>query len=288
MPLIIDHLALREPNLLIPNKKPVGLVEVDLNNPVSKGMATLHHLNNSGDSIDAISWTRYTKDSAQSIQIDEGGKASTCSTNRHYMLSSGVPALDVGTGDFSVMARFKVAQTSRCWLFHQRNNSAPYNSIHFIVNGYYSQGGTSSVSSAGALHIGGYDGNNGNARGAYETNVITNGKTYTAVGTRINNVWSLYLNGALIVTYNAGANATDVSANNDHVSIGGFATSSLYDFNGSLYISAGWTRGLHKAEAISLTNDPYQFLKPVGLSELMFIGSGDEVASDSPLWMSWF
>ena len=257
---LIDNVLLREPNLAVPAKKPVGNVEIDWDNPSSKDLKVLFLLDKAGEARNEVDGVYIPRISTQYMDIDVGGINSRTTANKHYFKSSYNP-LPVSTGDFSVLVRANgISSTTKMMAFMSWNTASPYESYRMYFNAYYDQNASTSTTSAGTVYFGGHN-NTNKSRGTWATNVLK-GVPQTFVGVRRSGVWYLYGDGQLLSSSDQSANPVDVSSNLCDLSIGGFATSTVPKFTRPLYTIAGWTRQLSDAEAKSLTLDPYQILKP--------------------------
>ena len=132
MTLIVDEVMLREPNLLVPGKKPVGPVKIDENHYIASYIEAAF-VPRTGNRL------RDLKGKYLSTIID------TAVGNANYITCPGVTEYDNRPASASaktIIARVRVASTaSTMCVASIRDGSAPYHQIHLLVNGWWNGAG---------------------------------------------------------------------------------------------------------------------------------------------------
>ena len=265
--------ALLEPNLLIPGKKPVGPVEVDWSNPLTKGLVGCYLFDTK---------SRYYNFANPKFPATVGGNQ-TFDGDSAVIDASG-EYIRVNPTDFGINGKF--------------NKTLVYQKRH--ANGTYPRPFQRGDANIAPLY-----------RDANDYDYIIPSVAVTGVATNFwdGNIHVMSF-GAADFQSNRGIKFTIDGVLEKEV-IGGaaypdgmYSSSARYMMIGNRYDTTRWNGGgnlaffLHDRQLTALeqkiiTTDPYQILKPVGLNELMtqLMGTTAGAAPPPPTgnanWMSW-
>ena len=221
---------LREPNLLVPGKKPVGPVKIDWNHPLARGLIEYILATNIG----MVKVINPSVASAGDVEIRQG--TPTWNPNTTTLITLNEPVNISGGRNFSLM---------QCWVNVQDNwkdngclRRADHDSNHFgqtVRNGtnlYYKN---MDVSVSDSPYV--------------------EGEAYVCVSTADYN----NLSNAIGRFYTNGAFVLEIVSTRGYTYELGLLD---YDDTTATMASAVWKRTLNDEEALSMTRDPYQFLIP--------------------------
>ena len=260
MTLIVDEVMLREPNLLVPGKKPVGPVKIDWNHILSKDLAA-YWLFQSGHPRDMVGnnhGTYYADVKPNShqggsrycpVSTDEGSALEITDNTVFRPDSNGMTAIvdfeifTMNTATIGLLNRYQgVPSAVRSWLF---GLTAGGNLIGaFSTNGTYQ----------GANNV------NGSA-------TVSINNRYVAAMTWKPSTATLYLNGVQDGINTSSASSLHTGSTPLYIGgpqysprgIGSAQNSLLF---GHVYSASFYRRVLSTAEIYSLYHDRYQFLIP--------------------------
>ena len=280
--------ALLEPNLLIPGKQPIGPVEVDWSNPLTKGLVGCWIIQNKGAASHNLATDElgYWVGSDNEVKPSLGGMSaritadnsqgrihlkSVTSTDRLSGVPTGIISVYVyaNTGNATLSGndfpRFLDKDYNDGWAFYPNFSNAPHK-MSFSIKGYSARG--DSIVALEDLDAG------------YGATVRDN-----TTGDSIR----FFFNGKLSGVSTAGAQAfgtltKDISLLN---------RSGVIDRQNlaPLYCAFVWDRALSDDEHARIDADRYQFLKPAGSIPDIFLMGSSAGAPPPPTgnanWMSW-
>jgi len=250
MSVIVDEAALREPNLLVPGKKPVGNVRIDWSHPLTTGLKNYFWIDGKDTIVDLVngvpSWTKVGTllhtPTIYGMSLNSQNAAGRIHTQ------SNIPNMDDST--YSLFAIFipDYVATSLSLVYASSYDAETRIQIGASATGYieYSTRGTINPYIT-----------------VSDVNTYTLGQKYSVMG--ISNGRSdhkLYVdNGATAVDSSPVTRSTTSGA--DTVCLNGLERSGT-DFSGSgrLIHACMYTKALNAEERQSLMSDPYQFLIP--------------------------
>ena len=260
MTLIVDEVMLREPNLLIPGKKPVGMPKIDWSHPLSnklkfylwqRGPLLLNLVDNSimyrlPDSVATVVTSVDTEGEYFYFSTATTATGAIGVANYSPLTSSD----GSGTGDFCVLYSGSINTASQITrIIYQRRNVSPY--IHWGINGNDATSGYLNF----YLYNGGVD-SNVTMAGAIDNN------EHVYICQRKGSDLEIYKDGIIGAT--AGGSTKDFLTASQDFTIGHYLISGAgaYPNLGDQRFYAGWDRSLSSGEIKSMTADPYQFLIP--------------------------
>jgi len=249
---IVDEALLREPNLWVPRKKPIGPVKVDTSHPLAKGLhecwlpPSLQGLmgNISGEWINAPITTAGSANGLGAVST--GGLSTHTSSAQGPISVLGNHAGNLRNRDFSVMSLCipgAMAQHGVLFCFGSQTFSMRLNStftLSLLDANQFDVATTSNTTSQGTPT---FCGVSVDPSGNYI--VYMNG-TVGASGTTTRNFTDYYLEAWLSLNCEVYANKLQF----------------YWEFGGSLFFTAFWHRTLSSADFDELYRDPYQFLIP--------------------------
>lgn len=227
-----------------PRKKPVGDVEIDWSNPLSNGLlyffvwqddkpydlVTKRFVGLTTASIDR----KFNSDNAY---IDHSGRAQA---STDYS-----PFSDIGSNAFSLLVKFRQPETSNQGLIcsrvgngdnqiELRTNSPTSGDIEFIL-----RDGVSNES-------------------LIATSVV-NGDWQTVIGTNKDGAQAIYVDGVS----SASESGSAITFGGSPIFVfGGLPNTTVIEYLSDRSIDVAWKRALSNADALSLSKNPYQILKP--------------------------
>ena len=256
MTLIVDEVMLREPNLLVPRKKPVGPVKIDWSLPITNGLKTCAIATSVG-AIDIVSGQIATNNTSGITKEIEAGKGIVLenAASTDYSTFTDKNMCPQGTGGYTIIADIRKNGT---------NNDITY------ICGQRVTGGTKSWAiTAGGNERLRFRDHNGSA---FVANYLIVGKSgsiddwvndvFFTIGIKFSGTGgddiSFYHDGILSDTYTT---ANGSNFDNSLSFLGSYTGSGscLSDVN---YVYIWQDRELTDAEHASIAADPYQFLIP--------------------------
>jgi hypothetical protein len=233
---------IREPNLLIPGKKPVGAVKIDWSNALAKDLLSFYLMNDSGLNL---------KDIANG---NDGTLQSTVSRDKPQEL------LFAG-GRVALPSPITFINSDKLTIFSHVKVTTPFSSDRTIVGDWYDF-------SLLWADVGGPDGYAGLVKDADGINVVAG----TDNAALILDTWQwvcMTYDGDEVVIYVDGVSVSSASGGNGLLahtwvpSIGSYSVGSYNkSFAGSMKDIRLYKRALTPAEMFELYIDPYQFLIP--------------------------
>ena len=228
--------------------KPLGSVEIDWDNPITKNLL-YYFVWQDGQPYDLVSQRVIPLTTeGTSLKHDKDG-AYAKNTGRSQADSSYSPLSSIGTGGVSILSRFRQPTTDRETVFCSRVG----NNVDQVE--FRSNSDANGASEAGGLMFKASETSDGTV---YAASAIT-GEFQNVIGIRSLTAQTLYSNGLLLASDTT--NTDDLSGAADFV-FGGLPGITTIEFNGDRGVDAGWSRSLTDAESKTLTNSPYQILKP--------------------------
>ena len=243
--LIVDEVMLREPNLLVPGKKPVGMVKIDWSHPLTRGLRT-------AILYDGLSLSpHFIYDDIGGFAWENGGILSGADTHGKYQTSAGINRF-ISTKTFSNIGLVDGVTCLSVVSFK----------ITSVDIGLF--GSTSTVpqvfldTSGGNLRLALYTGT-----ASVYSSVEYSSAQYLQCAYSINAITDIgnsYVNGKQ--THDDVGIGTSAMAG--AIEFAGASTKSglLNNSNSQVYSSFLWKGILSNSELQSLSLDPYQFLIP--------------------------
>ena len=255
-PLIVDEVMLREPNLLVPGKKPVGPVKIDWSIPLTDQLNRLHVFTN-GVVYDISAYRSPNIDSHTTI-VGPGGLGVNYNGSQYSSynlpLIGGFPG-GGSFGDITGLSTIAVLMSSTStgngqWIYSasESTDNDPIYGVqqNISVAGVYSRGNL-----AADVHF-----------SLTGTSTINDGKPHMIVcrGSRLSGGTSyLYVDGIQEDSTAVSTGQVDY----DREAIGALVRATVGSYyTGNVYMCAAWDRQLSDNEVKSFSADPYQFLIP--------------------------
>ena len=250
MTLIVDEVMLREPNLLVPGKKPVGNVKIDWSNPLADKLVSFVMCESGLDLVSSVLGTRngtitpsIIGTNRASTFASNGDKWSFAHTDRTDLTDAMTMICDVEIATGTTSGRYvsKASNDATAVPYRMSFFPSPYNGMYFVRAGVGGKYGAwapdSKIIAAGESGIIG---------------VSTDGTTWTEP--------SFYGSGVYTggTRYFSGADNPVTSASQP-LEIGQWES-----ISGSIKIGfvALWSRRFDKADFDAFYADPYQVLIP--------------------------
>jgi len=236
----------REPNLLIPGKKPVGPVKIDWDHPTTRDLKILHYVQGlqARDLVKDI----FPKDYDGTWTVDSEGYSLTVSGNGGGLEYADLEDARLGGTAFTIWWRGIPTETNNNDAFIGRRNS--------FSDGYWAVATSASQTVKFFCHNGS------------PSDVTFGGLSAYSLNEKL----SLYITCDGVQEFKRIINytkSTDTdsgaipSGNNTHdFNINTLQYGGNNELNGVNYIAGIWHRELSDAECYSLTDDPYQFIIP--------------------------
>jgi hypothetical protein len=248
-PLITEEALLREPNLWVPDRKPVGQVKIDWNHPL--GANVIHAFLLRGlSAVDLFTKERLSKTGtptfeANSIVFD--------TTNPDYFASSSTK-FDFPDDEGTLIAKVRCDSSAGFRGVFSDKGSSVWNTTEGIA--FY-------VGTSGPNRL--YVVMNGTSLYRVGDTALTQGAVHTIATTfDPTNEIQIYIDGvADTFLASAGTYSTYTKSASSTITIGSYYDRAVdRSFTGLIEYAYAFDRSLTSSEIQSLTDDPYQFLIP--------------------------
>jgi len=243
MAITLPDKLVREPNLLIPGRKPTGPVEIDWSHPLTNGLRTCHIFQSTRDLVDNVNGALLVSAKIERNLLNSAGTA-----------NSGMytGTLSKHSGEITILAQIKPSSVSGVQQIYAADDSAPpmIRSWQFRLNA----ANVEVITFAGAVRA------TAGATTLLVDNWATVGASHSSGGADI-----VYLNGVIDNTgTNTGALATDLNCPHGIGARPQDSTELREPYGGDIAYVYQWDIVLSSAQVADLTRNPYQFLKPKG------------------------
>ena len=251
MTLIVDEVMLREPNLLVPRKKPVGSVRVDFSNTITKGLKSCLPFNPATKFYDIASMQQWVPASGFNWMTGKGyfGYGGLSTDVNNYIKSTLTNSVMGLVDDVTIHAR----------VF--QNTDPLSNNVLFGLNSTtYSDWAYVDLNVADQVRCS--VGNSFTSSAAHSSNYFLNKESTfdVMVGSSTSSIKKVWTDN--LIDINTTGQDTTIASETIGLSRVDDQTTSNKLFGGFWVFFCAWDRHLSEAERLSMNADPYQFLIP--------------------------
>ena len=245
MTLIVDEVMLREPNLLVPGKKPIGPVKINWGHPLSDGLMAFTLLESLNPYIYGLEVLASTQSGVLTTVTQDGYGIETTASQNDY--------ISLGSAD----ALFPDSDKTTIVLIRRLSSSSPPNSTSF---GYHVSNGSRVL--ANLPHNGNYYFDYGSTTTGRTSISVTVAAVYevlifVAGSSKGREIWQ---NGVRIASTPTSLGSRPLASSSDFYI--GSAQNSGVSPGESIYAFGIFDSEWSDIKCIEFTNNPYQFLIP--------------------------